>query len=109
MCIVNSINFNNEIIASDKPVLLVYNNSFFGYHDQTKTVFRIMNLYETSLKVCVIDGNAHSLLTALQIKGSPTHLIFSQGHEVKRVSGFQDYETLLSFVSIILQDYQEND
>ena len=66
-----------------------------------------MNLYEESLKVCVVDENDRIFFKTLEIIGSPTYLIFVRGREIKRILGVQDYETLLSFVSGILQDYQK--
>jgi hypothetical protein len=103
MCLINSDNFQEKVIKSKKPVLIVYIKQFFDYKNQTDVIFQISNFYEDVLKVCVADEEDPFIFDTLGIIGSPSYFIFFQGNEVQMAFGVQDRASLFSFVSTALQ------
>jgi thioredoxin 1 len=88
---VNSATFADEVIGSDKPVLV----DFWGPRCQPcialmPTVEALAQQNAERLKVVKVNANAREnweLCRTQSVMGLPAYLFFREGQEVKRISG----------------------
>lgn len=92
-------NFDSEIAAEKRPVLLAYIVPDFTYKKQLEVLEIISKRYFGDLlKVCLLKEDFVWAHRHLGIKGSPTVIIFYQGQEKGRMLGKADKESLSSFI-----------
>lgn len=92
-------NFDSEITAEKRPVLLAYIVPDFAYRQQLEALESVSKRYfGDSLKICLLNEDFIKSRRHLGIGGSPTFIIFYQGKEKGRKLGKADKESLSSFI-----------
>jgi thioredoxin 1 len=86
---VNSDNFDQEVIQSDKPVLV----DFWGPRCEPclalmPQVEALEEKYEEKIKITKLDASKNRrLCLTLKVLGLPTYLFYKEGKEVDRLTG----------------------
>lgn len=87
---VNGLNFQEEVLGAEKPVLVDVSAAWCGPCRMAAPVIEeIAQNAAGSLKVVVIDGDeSPELVQELRVRGFPTFIVFENGSEVRRTAGF---------------------
>ncbi len=91
-------NFDFEITAEKRPVLLACIRRDDEYREQTEVLESISRRYGDELKICLLNEDFIEIYRKLGIVGTPTFIIFYEGREKGRMLGKVDREKLSSFV-----------
>lgn len=97
-------NFESEVLAEKKPVLLAFISPDYEYKEQTKVLGGVSKKYGKKLKVYLLDEVAIGTCMKFGVEGSPAFILFDGGKEKGRMLGKANRETLSAFVSKTLQD-----
>ena len=93
-------NFEQEVIAEKRPVLLLCMQRDEEYPKQLKLMEDIAERYINELKVCVLqEETIEPFKKSYSILGTPTFLIMREGKERRRMLGLADQETLINLIS----------
>jgi thioredoxin 1 len=98
---VNLENFDSEVIKSDKPVVVDFSAAWCGPCKRMKP--NVEQFAESSVDVKVVYADVDGLqdiLPEYDIVSVPTIVLFNDGKEVKRKSGYMSVEDLESFAKI---------
>jgi thioredoxin-like negative regulator of GroEL len=96
-------NFEQEVIAEKKPVLLLCMPRDEEFSKQVKLMEDIAEKYSNEVKVCVLqEETIEAFKKNYNILGTPTFLIIREGKERGRMLGLADKETLIK----LLTDFQ---
>ncbi len=99
VCSIRPENFTKDVILEKKPVLLVcmaYDDSFSR---QFKVLQNVAQKYEKELKVGLVAQDSMEIFKKrLQISGTPTFLLMSDGKEIGRILGVSSQEALFHFI-----------
>jgi thioredoxin 1 len=98
---VNLENFDSEVIKSDKPVVVDFSAAWCGPCKRMKP--NVEQFAESSEDVKVVYADVDGLqdiLPEYDIVSVPTIVLFNDGKEVKRKSGYMSVEDLESFAKI---------
>jgi len=97
-------NFEAEISETNQPVLLAYISR--GHHDrkQIDILHQVAKQVHPLIKFGLLDQNCTAGLEPLNLKGSPTFIIFEEGEEKKRMLGKTDRKALSDFIMQALPD-----
>ena len=100
VCEINELNFDEEVLASERPVLLNFSNQWCGPCKSLAPVLEGLaaeNLSTLKVGKLDIDGSP-SLATRFGIRGAPTLLVFRDGKEVSRRLGAGSKGALLALL-----------
>ena len=97
---ITAANFENEVLRSDKPVLLDFYADWCGPCKMLSPVLHELAEEKSgTLKVGKVNVDEEPELTRrFSVSAVPTLLLFKNGVEVKRTSGFLPKEALEQFV-----------
>ena len=92
-------NFMDEVVLVKKPVLLICMPDDDSFSRQLKILQSVAEKYEKELKVGLLAQDSMAIFKKrLQIIGTPTFLLMSEGKEISRILGVSDRETLTHLV-----------
>ena len=93
-------NFEREVIAEKKPVLLLCMPRDEEFPKQLKVMEDIARNYSGGLKVGLLEeGFIEAFKKHFSIVGTPTFLILLEGKERARMLGLADREMLMGLIS----------
>ena len=107
---VNKDNFDQEVVASQQPVLV----DFWGPRcgpciALMPYVEEMASDYKDVLKVVKVDASQNRRLCLnLRVMNLPTYLIFKDGKEANRLTGEISREKLKGFITDFVQSQEEN-
>lgn len=98
--ILNSGNFEEEVVKSDKPVLVDFFATWCGPCKMTAPhIARLAEAYEGKVKVCKLDvDEAPELAQNYGVSSIPTILVFKNGEVVNQHIGSASFPLLESLV-----------
>lgn len=95
---VNEENFQNEVIESDKPVLVDFTATWCSPCKMLDPVVKqLAQDWDGKVKVVKLDVDENpNLAMQYQVMGVPTLMLFVQGQLSQRVSGYQPKDRLVA-------------
>ncbi|WP_158839311.1 thioredoxin family protein [Polaribacter sp. L3A8] len=88
-----------ELISTEKPVLIDFYTDWNDTDNTIHTLRDVASVLGAKAKVIKIDIKKNETLAdALQVKGSPTFMIYKNGQMKWRQTGLQDANTLIGLV-----------
>jgi hypothetical protein len=101
-------NFEREVIAEKKPVLLLCMPRDEEFPKQLKVMEGIATKYSVGLKVGLLEeGFIEAFKKHYSIVGTPTFLILVEGKEKGRMLGLADQEMLTDLISNSNKPFQD--
>lgn len=102
LILVNGLNFELEVLHADRPVLLDVSTAWCGPCRVAAPLVReIAETEGERVKVVLVDGEeSPELVQSLRVRAFPTFIVFSQGQELRRASGFSSKRVLLELAGI---------
>ena len=98
---VNLENFDSEVLKSDKPVVVDFFATWCGPCKRMKPNLEQFASASEEVKVVMADVDGlQDILPNYDIVSVPTIVLFNQGKEVKRRSGYMSVEDLEKFSTI---------
>jgi thioredoxin 1 len=95
---VNIENFDSEVIKSDKPVVVDFFATWCGPCKRMKPNLEQFASATEDVKVVLADVDGlQDILPGYDIVSVPTIVLFNEGKEVRRKSGYMSVEDLESF------------
>ena len=104
----NDSNFNEEVLNSDKPVLVDFWAEWCGpCHMIAPTVEEIANEFFGKIKVGKLNVDESPMVAAqFGIRSIPTLLLFNNGHELIRLIGVRPKGEIIAHLQNILKEKQ---
>ena len=98
--VISNSNFEAEILATDRPVLLLCASGGEVYADQTRVLKQLSDPYRKMVDICCLEEDfINGFKEMYQIKGTPVFLLFHSGEEKGRLLGMTDKERLETFLT----------
>lgn len=95
---VNLENFDSEVIKSDKPVVVDFFATWCGPCKRMKPNLEKFASSTEEVKVVLADVDGlQDILPGYDVVSVPTIVLFNEGKEVRRKSGYMSVEDLESF------------
>lgn len=96
----NQENFNNDVINSNKLVLVDFFATWCGPCQMLAPVLEELSNSDNSFNIVKIDIDSNmDLAVKYDIEAVPTLVIFKNGKELDRTMGFLDYTELANFIN----------
>ena len=109
MHIISNNNFEAEILARDKPVLLMCVPGGQVYVEQEQVLKQLSGPYRKMVEICCLEEDfINGFKKMYSIKGTPVFLVFHRGQEMGRMLGMADKERLEAFLERILPPRSTN-
>lgn len=87
---VNSSNFSQEVLQSDKPVLVDFFATWCGPCKMLSPIVDQLASEHPEIKVCKLDvDNSQDLAQQFQVMSIPTLILFKNGQAASKVIGLQ--------------------
>ena len=100
VCLIRSENFEQEVIAEKRPVLILCMPRDEEFPKQFKVLEDIATKYSQELKVGVLEeGLIEAFKKNYSVIGTPTFLLLVEGKERDRMLGIADREMLTNLIS----------
>jgi len=100
---VSESNFEQEVLKSDKPVIVDYSAEWCGPCKMIAPIFEKLSHQITNVKFVKINVDSNQNLASSQgVMGIPCMIVYKNGEEVDRIVGFQDEATLKKKLTTIL-------
>jgi hypothetical protein len=100
VCLIRPDNFEREVVAEKKPVLLLCMPRDEEFPNQLKVLEDIATKYSQELKVGVLEeGLIEAFKKNYSVVGTPTFLMLVEGKERGRMLGLADQEMLTNLIS----------
>ena len=98
---VNQLNFYNEVIESNLPVLVKFGANWCGpCYEQDLVLEKISEEYLTLLKVVNVDiDDSPDLCKSFQIGSIPTMIFYKSGNKIDTNIGFMNFKKLIDFLN----------
>lgn len=97
--IISNNNFETEILATDKPVLLLCVPGGRIYAEQVQVLKQLSDRYSKMVNICCLEEDfINGFKKMYSIKGTPVFLLFHRGQEMGRMLGMADQERLEAFL-----------
>jgi len=95
---INEANFQNEVIESDKPVLVDFTATWCSPCKMLDPIVKqLAQDWDGKVKVVKLDVDENpNLAMQYQVMGVPTLMLFVQGQLSQRVSGYQPKDRLVA-------------
>lgn len=98
--LIGSENFEQEVIAERRPVLILCMPRDDEFPQQLKVIKDISTKYGQELKVGILDeGFIEAFKKNYGVVGTPTFLLLMEGKERARMLGLADHEMLTNLIS----------
>lgn len=96
----NQENFNNDVINSNKLVLVDFFATWCGPCQMLAPVLENLANTDTSIDIVKIDIDSdRDLAIQYNIEAVPTLVLFKNGNELDRTMGFLDKNNLINFIN----------
>lgn len=103
ICSIRPENFNEEVLAEEKPLLIGCLARDDSYERQLKILSNVAGEYRKRLKVGLLAQDTLEICKKkLQITGSPTFILMKGGREISRVLGISDQAMLVHLIELHL-------
>ena len=100
MNIISNRNFEAEILATDRPVLLMCVSGGRVYADQARVLRQLSDPYRKAVNICCLEQDfINGFKEMYGIKGTPVFLLFHRGEVKGRMLGRVDKERLETFLT----------
>ena len=101
---INSGNFDQAVLKSDKPVLVDFYAKWCSPCQQMSLVVdEIAKEMDGKINVGKVDVDAESeLARKFSVMSIPTLMLFSDGRPIKRVSGYRDISQLTALMAEVI-------
>lgn len=97
---INTDNFENEVLKSEKIVLVDFFATWCGPCQMLAPVLELISKEQNNFDIAKIDvDEAQELAIAHEIQVVPTMVVFKNGNVVDRMEGFYDKQEIVSKVS----------
>ena len=98
--VISNRNFEAEILATDRPVLLMCVSGGRVYAEQARVLNQLPEKYRKKVHVCCLEEDfINGFKEMYGIKGTPVFLLFHKGEEKGRLLGRADKERLETFLT----------
>lgn len=105
VCWLSAENFNREVLAEDKPVLLLCVPKDSTFSGQMSVIETLQHDFPQSLKICLMNEDFLAVfMERYQVRGTPTFLVFTGGRERERLLGRATEQDLKRFVQQALPE-----
>ena len=94
---VSNKDFEQEVLKSDKPVLVMFWGSWCVTCKRVQPMLKEMKQNNFKITTCNVDKNPQ-IAVKYDVLGTPTFILFKDGNEVKRIFGAQSKEQLEKFI-----------
>jgi thioredoxin 1 len=101
---VNESNFDAEVLKSNLPVLVDFYAEWCGPCKMMGPVLdQVSTQLENKIKVTKLDTDqSQQIATKYQITGIPCLILIKNGEEVKRITGYQSADALISQIEPLI-------
>ncbi len=101
--LIRSENFEKEVVAENKPVLLLCMPWDGEFPKQLDLIEKIARRHSQNIKVGLLQEEfIEAFRRNYTVLGTPTYLVLVEGKEIKRHLGIADHETLTAFIDGLL-------
>ena len=101
--VISNTNFQAEVLATDKPVLLMCVSGGPVYAQQARVLRQLSSHYRKIVDTCCLEEDfINGFREMYEIKGMPVFLLFHRGEEKGRLLGRADKERLETFLARVL-------
>jgi thioredoxin 1 len=99
---INDLNFDSEVLASDRPFLLELGARWCGpCKAMAPLLTRLADEHPQALRVGMLDvEDSPEVANRLGVRGVPTVLVFANGSELKRQLGAVDAKKLRALAGV---------
>jgi len=98
--VISNSNFEAEILAADRPVLLMCVSGGRVYAEQARVLKQLSGRYRKMVDIgCLEEDFMNGFREMYNIKGTPVFLLFHRGQEKGRMLGTADKERLEAFLT----------
>jgi thioredoxin-like negative regulator of GroEL len=92
-------NFEQEVIAEEKPVLVLCMPRDIEFAGQLELLEDVARQHGEDLKIGFLEEEFIDAFKKIyDVLGTPTFLIFIEGKEKRRLLGLADHETITAFI-----------